>query len=404
MTKSLLDTDFYILTMQQAIFHKYTSVDTKFEFKWRNWEKMELRISMDDFIGRLKDKLDALCELRYTKDELAYLSEIPFVKPDFVEYLRLFQLNRGYILPYKTKEGGLGIDIHGPLVNVIPFEVPVLSIISQLYTESSGQTKFNWLLEGRDRLNEKMKYLDANLHRDMKFGFADFGTRRRADRAWHQELLETIMKTWPTYLTGTSNIHFAKEFGIKAIGTMAHLWFQIHQQLGSRLIDSQSAALQAWADEYRGELGIALSDTLGFSAFLVDFDRYFALLFDGCRHDSGDPIRWCEKLISHYHKLRIDPKTKTAVFSDGLTFQVAVGLFLRFHNHINTSYGIGTYLTNDCGFLAPQIVIKNTSTNGKPTAKISDTPGKGMCMSESFEGYLRGIIEEKIDGIKYTWY
>ena len=400
MIKSLLDTDFYILTMQQAIFHNYTNVDTKFEFKWRNWDKMDLRIGMDDFIGRLKDRLDALCELRYAKPELSYVSKIPFVKPDFVEYLRLFQLNRDYIYPYKTEEGGLGIDIAAPLLNAIPFEVPVLAIVSQLYTENSGQTKFNWLLEGRKRLNEKMKYLDANLHRDMNFGFADFGTRRRADRNWHQELLGIIMETWPTYLIGTSNIHFAKEFGIKAIGTMAHLWFQIHQQLGSRLIDSQSTALQVWANEYRGELGIALSDTLGFDAFLVDFDRYFALLFDGCRHDSGDPIRWCEKLISHYKQLRIDPKTKTAVFSDGLTFQVAVDLFLRFQNHINTSYGIGTYLTNDCGFLAPQIVIKNTFTNGKPTAKVSDSPGKGMCVDEGYLGYLLRIVEEKVNGYK----
>ena len=178
---------------------------------------------------------------------------------------------------------------------------------------------------------------------------------------------------------------------------MAHLWFQIHQQLTYRLIDSQKAALQAWADEYRGELGIALSDTLGYKTFLCDFDRYFALLFDGCRHDSGNPIRWCEDLIAHYRKLRIDAKTKTAVFSDGLTFEVAVDLFLKFHNSINTAFGIGTYLTNDCGFIAPQIVIKNTETNGKPTAKISDSPGKGMCMDDDFEAYLMKVVEEKIN-------
>jgi len=397
MIKSSLDTDFYILTMQQALFHQYTHADVMFQFKWRNWDKMDLRISIDDFIGRLKDRINALCELRYTKDELAFVSDIPFVASDFVEYLRLFQLNRDYIHIYKTKENGLGIDIHGPAVNTIPFEVPTLATVSQLYTENSRQSKFNWLLEGRKRLHEKMAYLDANLHRDMKFGFADFGTRRRADLDWQREALETVRDKWPQYLIGTSNIYFAKKLGLKYIGTMAHFWFQIHQQLTHRLVDSQKAALQAWANEYRGELGIALSDTLGFDAFLCDFDRYFALLFDGCRHDSGDPIRWCEKLIDHYRKLRIDPKTKTAVFSDGLTFQIAVDLFLRFQNHINTSYGIGTYFTNDCGFIAPQIVIKNVFTNGKPTAKISDSPGKGMCLDEGFLGYLMRIVEEKVN-------
>ena len=400
MIKSLFDTDFYILTMMQAIFHRYTNVDTKFTFKWRNWDKMHLNIKLDDFIGRLKQRLDALCELKFRKDELEFAKTVPFFKDDFIEYLRLFQLNRGYIHPYKREEDGqeiLAIDIHGPLLNVIPFEVPVLATVSQLYTNHNGEMGFNWQKEGRSRLNEKLDYLDANLHRDMDFGFADFGTRRRAHYDWHKEVLETILKREPCRMIGTSNVHFAMMYDIKYIGTMAHLWFQIHQQLGPRLIDSQQAALQAWADEYRGELGIALSDTLGFDTFLCDFDRYFALLFDGCRHDSGDPIKWCEKLIKHYRQLRIEPKTKTAVFSDGLTFQIAVDLFLRFQNHINTSYGIGTYLTNDCGFLAPQIVIKNTFTNGRPTAKIADTLGKGMCLDDDFEGYLMKVIKEKVN-------
>jgi len=397
MIKSLLDTDFYILTMMQAIFHRYTNVDTKFEFKWRNWDDMHFNIKLDDFIGRLKKRLDALCELRITKNEIEFLKTVPFFKDDFIEYLRLFQLNRGYIHPY-NRDGQLAIDIHGPLLNVIPFEVPVLATVSQLYTSSNGEIGFNWQKMGRTLLREKLDYLDSNLHRDMNFGFADFGTRRRAHYDWHKELLETILSHEPCRMVGTSNVHFAMKYGIKYIGTMAHLWFQIHQQLGPRLIDSQQAALQAWANEYRGELGIALSDTLGFRTFLCDFDRYFALLFDGRRHDSDDPIRWCEALIDHYKKMRIDPKTKTAVFSDGLTFQVAVDLFLRFQNHINTSYGIGTYLTNDCGFKPPQIVIKNTETNGKPTAKISDSQGKGMCMDDDFEAYLMKVVEEKING------
>jgi len=276
--------------MQQAIFHNYTDVDTKFEFEWRNWDKMELNITREDFIGRLKRQLDHLCSLRYTTDELDFLSSIPFIKPDFVEYLRLFQLNRSFIHPY-VKDEGIAIEINGPLLNGMPFEVPTLAITSQLYTENRGEMKFNWLKEARKRLNEKIDYLDTNLHRDMDFGYADFGTRRRASFDWQEEGIQIQTKRCPKHFIGTSNIYFAMKYGIKYIGTQGHVWFQIHQQQKSRLIDSQKTALQVWADEYRGELGIALSDTLGFDAFLVDFDRYFALLFDGCRHDSGDPIR-----------------------------------------------------------------------------------------------------------------
>jgi len=396
MIKSLLDTDFYILTMQQAIFHQYTNVDTKFTFKWRNWDAMNMNISPGEFVDRLKERLDALCELRMTKDEISYLEDIPFLKSDFVEYLRLFQLNRDYIHPY-VKYNCPAIDISGPLLNVIPFEVPVLSTVSQLYTENNGQMTFNWTKAGREKLQEKLAYLKANVHKDMNFSFADFGTRRRAHVDWQREVLMHIMNHYPQYLSGTSNVMFAQQLGLQYIGTMAHLWFQIHQQLTHRLIDSQKAALQAWANEYRGELGIALSDTLGFDVFLCDFDRYFALLFDGCRQDSGNPWDWGEKLIKHYEELRIDPRTKTAVFSDGLTFETAVNLFMQFQNRIKTGFGIGTYLTNDCGFTAPQIVIKNTETNGRPTAKVSDSKGKGMCLDDDFQAYLMKVIKEKTD-------
>jgi len=161
----------------------------------------------------------------------------------------------------------------------------------------------------------------------------------------------------------------------------------------TQLVQAQKVALQKWADEYRGELGIALSDIVGFDAFLRDFDRYFALLFDGCRHDSGDPGVWCEKLIEHYKSLRIDPKSKVAVFSDGLTFPVAVQLFTRFCNSIITSFGIGTYLTNDVGVEAMQNVIKMVECEHKPVAKVSDSKGKGMCEDPEFESYLKKVYQ-----------
>jgi nicotinate phosphoribosyltransferase len=282
------------------------------------------------------------------------------------------------------------------------FEVPVLAIVSQLYTDSNHTYRFNWLKKGREKLNDKLAYIDKNVNRDLPFQFIEFGTRRRANVDWHSEMLDILIEwnskyppNYPSRLIGTSNVMFATKKGIDPRGTMAHLWFQIHQQL-CRLEDSQRRALQVWAEEYRGELGIALSDTLGFDAFLCDFDRYFAMLNDGCRHDSGDPITWANKLIKHYEDLKIDPLTKQAVFSDGLTFEIAVSLFLEFYTRIKPSFGIGTYLTNDCGFEAPQIVIKNTEVNGRPTAKISDSPGKGMCKDKDFENYLKKIIRMRM--------
>ena len=178
------------------------------------------------------------------------------------------------------------------------------------------------------------------------------------------------------------------------IGTMAHEWEQAHQQLTS-LQDSLKMALDVWAHEYRGDLGIALSDTLGFDAFLNDFDLYFCKLFDGCRHDSGDPYKWTEKLIRHYKDMGIDPKTKRAVYSDGLNFKKANDLYEEFSSQIKTSFGIGTWLTNDTGIEPLQIVIKMVECNGYPIAKISDDPAKGMCENKNYLNYLTSILQQK---------
>jgi nicotinate phosphoribosyltransferase len=194
------------------------------------------------------------------------------------------------------------------------------------------------------------------------------------------------------YIKATSNIHFAMEYGLTPSGTMAHEYICAHQQLG-RVEDSQKAAFQSWSDVYRGDLGIALSDTVGFNAFIRDFDLYFAKLFDGARHDSGCPYHWCETLIKHYNHLGIDPKSKVAVFSDGLTFPIAVDLFKKFSSEIKTSYGIGTNFTNDLGVTPQQIVMKMTECNGRPVAKVSDSSGKAMCLDPKFEEYVKGIFD-----------
>jgi nicotinate phosphoribosyltransferase len=176
--------------------------------------------------------------------------------------------------------------------------------------------------------------------------------------------------------------------GMTPLGTMAHEYLQACQALGPRLRDSQIYGFETWAREYRGDLGIALSDVYGLDAFLNDFDLYFCKLFDGARHDSGDPFHWGERMIAHYEQRRIDPKTKTLVFSDGLTFPVLIELYKRFHERSKIAFGVGTNLTNDLGYVPLQIVMKMVRCNGQPVAKLSDTPAKNMCDDEAYLGYL----------------
>ncbi|HUT43618.1 MAG TPA: nicotinate phosphoribosyltransferase, partial [Desulfobacterales bacterium] len=270
----------------------------------------------------------------------------------------------------------------------------VLAIINQIYFTSTVEQEI--LIEERKKgswkLWDKIKLIqDLN---DPGFKFSDFGARRRYSKHWHDVVVQRMAEKLPENFAGTSDVYFAYKHNVKPIGTMAHEWIQAGQALTNPR-NSQKFMLQKWADEYRGELGIALSDTLGLDVFLKDFDSYFAKLFDGVRHDSGDPIRMGEKIIAHYKKLKIDPKSKTIVFSDSLTIPKAIEIYQHFKDRIKVSFGIGTNLTNDLVREPLNIVIKMTHCNGQPVAKISDNEGKGMCESAEYLQCLKSILEKK---------
>jgi nicotinate phosphoribosyltransferase len=223
--------------------------------------------------------------------------------------------------------------------------------------------------------------------------FFEFGTRRRASREWHEEVVATLTRDAPRFFKGTSNVDLARRYNLVPIGTMAHEYLQVHQALGYRLRDFQKMALENWVKEYRGDLGIALTDVITMDAFLRDFDLYFAKLFDGLRHDSGNPVEWGEKAIAHYRKLRLDPATKMLVFSDALDFPHSFELYRHFADRTKIGFGIGTNLTNDLGVEPLNMVMKLVECNGNPVAKISDEPGKTMCDDQTFLTYLRNVFE-----------
>lgn len=233
----------------------------------------------------VNDELDRLCTLRFAEDELAYLRSLRYIKSDFVDFLALFHFNRRHI-EAKADGNDLSIAIKGPWLHTILFEVPVLAIVNEVYFRATQpKPDFN---EGRARLAEKLALVRAQSP-ELNFSFADYGTRRRVSHAWQREVLFAVKETVPQNFVGTSNVFFAKELGLLAVGTMAHEWLQASQALGPRLRDSQRWAFQKWADEYRGDLGIALSDVAGLKAFVRDFDMYFCKLFDGARTTAAIP-------------------------------------------------------------------------------------------------------------------
>lgn len=384
---SLLDTDLYKLTMMQAALHQFPTVDVKYEFKCRNKASFSEAMFED-----IVTEIDHYCTLHFTGEELDYLSGIQFFQKDFIVFLRLYKSNRDYITAYLDCDYQLHITVRGPWYLTILFEVPILAIVNEVYFKHlSGKKIRDELIHaesGYERLEAKY-----NTAKDVGFLFADFGTRRRNSHLWQEDCIKE-MQALPNFL-GTSNVYFAKKYDIKPIGTMAHEFIMVGQGLENvTLRNSQKAMLQAWVDEYRGDLGIALTDTIGIDAFLRDFDLYFAKLYDGLRHDSGDPYDWADKVIKHYEKLGIDPCTKKLVFSDGLDFNMAASLFITFRDSAQISFGIGTNLTNDFKDVIPlQIVMKIVECNGKPVAKISDSPGKSMCHDGYYLDYLKSVFQ-----------
>ncbi|HUK05467.1 MAG TPA: nicotinate phosphoribosyltransferase [Burkholderiales bacterium] len=388
--ESPLDTDLYKFTMMQVVLHHFPGAQVEYLFRCRT-----PGVDLGSHAEAIAEAIADLRALRFREDELAYLRGLRFMKSDFVDFLGLFQFNEKYIRVRRIAgEPGLEIAIRGPWLHTILYEIPVLAIVSEVYFRRTQPRPD--LAQGRARLQAKIAQVRA-LDPGFVFRISDYGTRRRFSRTWHDEVIATFKRDIPDRFAGTSNVWLAMKHGVTPLGTMAHEYMQACQSLGPRLRDSQIFAFDVWAKEYRGDLGIAVSDTYGTDAFLRDFDMYFCKLFDGARHDSGDPLAWGERLIEHYRKNRVDPRTKTLIFSDQLTVPVAIDIARRFQGRALTSFGIGTNLTNDLGYEPINIVIKMTECNGQPVAKVSDVAGKTISKDPGYLAYLRQVfgLEQK---------
>lgn len=392
---SLLETDLYKLTMWQAMLHHHPAAQAEYRFVCRN----QTAFPLGDLAAKVNEQLDLLCELTFSEAELQYLSGLRYMKADFIDWLHLFRFQRRFIQAIDAN-GTLVIVARGPIIHTMAFEIPVLAIVNELYfRELEQRTGVDPWAEGNVRLERRLARLQAlktEPARRFPFEFFDFGMRRRYGGNWHRHVAERLQREVPEFFKGTSCVKLAMDLGITPIGTHGHEFFQLFQGVGVRLADFQKAALETWVQEYRGDLGIALTDVVGMDAFLRDFDLYFAKLFDGLRHDSGDPVVWGEKAIAHYRKLKIDPATKRLVFSDGLDIEKAIELWHHFGDRAPTGFGIGTKLMNDLGPKALNIVMKLTRCNGSPVAKLSDSPGKTLCDDEGFVRYLGQVFQQPV--------
>ena len=383
---SLLDTDLYKFNMNQVMFHKHTNLNGKYIFKCRN-RGVEFTEEMCEEINA---QIDHLCTLTFTDEELDYLSTLRFIKKDYIEFLRLWRPLRRYVNCWLDGTE-LHIEVDGPIFSAMQFEIYLLEIVNEVYF----RMKYDYLslvASAREKLYHKIIGFREELY---DFKFAEFGCRRRLSREWQDYVVGELLKTG--YCVGTSNVYLAMKYGCKPIGTYAHEYVQMYQGIpGVTLAYTNKMAMDEWFEEYQGDNGTALTDTLGTDLFLMDFNKLQANCYTGVRHDSGDPIEWGEKMIAHYESLGIDPKTKTLLFSDSLNFDKAQTIYNHFRHRINVSFGIGTYLSNDTNVDPLNIVIKLQYVNDHPVAKLSDDWGKAMCQDGDYLDYLKGAVAYRL--------
>jgi len=386
---SLLDTDLYKFNMDQVIFHKHTDLCGQYYFKCRN---KDIRFT-PEMAEEISAQVDHLCSLRFKKDELDYLRSIRFIKNDYVEFLRLWHPIRDYVSIELSKKGELSIIVDGPLFSAMQFEIYLLEIVNEVYFRMAYDYEALRKSAG-ERLDAKIKAFNDGTY---SFSFAEFGCRRRLSREWEDVVVRRLASETKNCV-GTSNVYLAMKYNLTPIGTYAHEFVQMYQGIDSiPLAYTNHHAMNDWYDEYKGDNGTALTDTITTDLFLLDFDRSMVNNYNGVRHDSGDPYEWGEKIIAHYKKYGVDPRTKLLLFSDSLDFDKAQKLYEYFREKTKVSFGIGTFVSNDTEEEALNIVIKLQYVNGRPVAKLSDDAGKSMCRDEAFLDYLRRSVAFRLN-------
>ena len=396
---SLLETDAYKFSMGQAIYHQFSDYKTTWTFKCRN-ENVHFTPEM---VKEIKRQIKMYCKLSFNEDELEYLNNIKWIKGSYVDFLRIWNPRYEDFEITNKADCGLSIETRGTWVNTSMYEIPTLAIVNEVYFRMSYD--YDKLLNSfKRRLNDKIDGLVSGKYRIG--AFSEFGTRRRLSAEAQELAVKALIDNRDKYkdssFVGTSNVYLAKKYGVTPVGTMAHEWIMCVGQGNHKHNPAYSNwyALDSWVKEYGVLNGTALTDAITTDCFLRDFQLTFSTLFSGVRHDSGDPYEWGDKIIEHYKSLGIDPKTKTLLFSDSLNFEKATKIKDYFEGRAKVAFGIGTYIANDTDEEPLNIVMKTTLCNGMDVAKISDTPGKGVCKSPEYEHYLRRCIAWRMNNEK----
>ncbi|MEE5990700.1 MAG: nicotinate phosphoribosyltransferase [Lachnospiraceae bacterium] len=398
---SLLDNDLYKFNMGQCLLHQYADANVVWQFKNRD---AETRKFTPEMVQEIKEQVRAFCDLRFKKEELDYLKKAcPWLSVDYISFLSIYHPQYDWFEISLDENSQLYLTVSGPQFLTTYCETPVMSIISETWFKMElGKDEYTAAEEELyKRTDEKIAKLTAG---EWELGaFSDFGTRRRFSKKTFDVIIEKFTKANKgfknSFFVGTSNVELAMKYGIRPVGTIAH---EMIQTIGQGYPERNPAysnkfVMDAWHKEYGTENGTYLTDCIGTDVFLKDFDKVNAKLFDGVRHDSGDPYEWGEKMIKHYESLGINTHEKTLLFSDSLNFDKAHSIRSAFKDRAKVAFGIGTYIVADTNVKYMNQVLKVVEVNGRPVAKLSDVEGKNMCRDPKYIDYLKRSIKWRME-------
>jgi nicotinate phosphoribosyltransferase len=387
--KSILENDLYKFSMGHYYQTMYPEAVGTFTFKDRN-----NLVFNDMFLVHLNCEFMNLNELVLTDEECEWaITNIPYIPRHYWEWLKTFRFDSRKIHAWLDEDKHLRIEVTDAIYKVTMYEIPILAIVSEMYYKYHAINLSNFEYQVSDPVRKKIE-----LARENDFRFSEFGMRRRYSHEVEDKVCK-ILSQEGSNCAGTSTVYFAKKYGLKPIGTMAHELFMATAALTSPK-EANYIVMENWSKVYDGNLGTVLTDTYTVDAFLRAFSMKLAKLYDGVRHDSGDPIEFGEKIIQKYESYNIDPRSKTIIFSDALTFEKCAELKKHFDGRIKVSFGIGTNLTNDLydvdmGFrIKPMNIVmklKDFQVNPRQPkygcVKLSDVPSKAIGKPEDIANY-----------------
>lgn len=338
-------TDLYQLTMMQSYFDDGRINDTvSFDYFFR---KIPYEGGYVVFAG-LSELLNIISSLKFESDDLDYLKQIGFRK-DFLKYLKNFSFNGDII---SMEEGSIVfpdepiVSVRGSLIECQLIETILLNTLN-----------FNSLIATK-ALRIRIAAGDKIL--------SDFGLRRSQGLGGIQASRASIIGGFDS----TSNVLAAKEFGLKAVGTMAHSYIQSY--------DDELTAFKKFAESNPDNCTLLIDtyDTLKSglpNAIKVakEMDERGEKL-KGVRLDSGDLLTLSKEVRKQLDSAGLG---YVKIVASNQLDEYAITKLLEVDAPIDI-FGVGTNLITGQPDAALDGVYKLSSINNRPSLKLSETEDK----------------------------